>query len=550
MTLQEILSLEIFSQARVLAGRAGLQRMIKWINIIEILDDISQLQEGEFLVTTAFGIANNTRLQADLVQQLYEKRLCGLAIQTGYYLEQVPDVIIKQAEELAFPVIELPKEISFAAVTKAVMHRLINQQYDLLAFSQDIYKRLTDLVLNNATANQLINMLCGLINHDIAVINPDYELLVSISSQGTANSLAGVDWTATLSTLAGKGILEQLHILKQPLFVSGDNLVCSLVLAPVIAGDEVFGYIAIASEIPLDNLKLIAVDHTATVLALLLTKDKAIEDVQTKLKGDFFDELLHGIYDSPEALAKRAGYLGLNINSAYFVLIVDIDNLESLIENRSEPELLIKNIHKTIRKTVESIYTNTVFKHDGDSIVILLTVHRTAPSPKILAEQIQSSIQKRFPQITVSIGIGSVHQGLSQIAHSYQEARKTVKIIRLIGKQATVASFAEMGIYHFLLDIAKDESMLEQLYNSTVKPLFKYDQSHKSELVTTLRAYLQCGSNAQETSRVLFIHRNTLRYRLGQIAKLTGKDLSQWKDRVELELGLFIAEMYRPLTLK
>lgn len=538
MTLQEILSLEVFSSASVGGGYSGLQRTLKWVNIIEILDDISLLQEGEFLITTAFGIANNPYLQEHLVNQLHSKGLCGLAIQTGYYLENIPPIMLQRADELAFPVIELPKELSFAAITKAVMQKLINREFELLSYSQTIHKRLTDLVLNNANMEQMANVLYNLVNHPVGILDANYKLLAASPLPPLPNLLLMVNWPERFAVLAKTGLLEQLLRLKQPLFIPADSDP-AYVVAPVLAGDEVFGYIVLATPTPLNNIELLAVEHSATVLALVLTKEKAVVEVQDKMKGDFFDELLHGVYESSEAVANRARYLGLSTDADYGVMIIDLDN--PLMPSASD---FPSQVQRIVKKALVASYHKPILKNEGNSIVIFLTVDQTTAVPKTLAQGIHSLLCKQFPQITLSIGIGSIYNGLDEVAHSYREARQTLKILRMIGHQSAIASFAEMGIYNFILDFTQNQPAPEQFFHSTVAPLIRYDQSHKSKLAVTLRTYLESNLNAQATARKLFIHRNTLEYRLKQIIKLTGKDPELWQDRMELELAMLLAEMY------
>jgi hypothetical protein len=58
LTVQEALNLEIFRRCRLLTSGSGLKSNIYWVNILEILDDLSHIEPGEFLITTAHGSAN------------------------------------------------------------------------------------------------------------------------------------------------------------------------------------------------------------------------------------------------------------------------------------------------------------------------------------------------------------------------------------------------------------------------------------------------------------------------------------------------------------
>ncbi|QIN80563.1 hypothetical protein GBA65_20915 [Rubrobacter marinus] len=79
-------------------------------------------------------------------------------------------------------------------------------------------------------------------------------------------------------------------------------------------------------------------------------------------------------------------------------------------------------------------------------------------------------------------------------------------------------------------------------FRALVEPLFRYDRERGSDLVRTLRVYFACGANASEAADKLFLHRNSLLYRLSRIERLTGKGLKNPEVGLILQLGLLAAE--------
>jgi len=536
VTLEEVLALDVFQRASVAGGRSGLQRKVKWVNIIEILDDITNLQEGEFLITTAFGIADNPGLQSTLVDELHGRALAGLAIQTGYYLAGIPGIMRRRADELAFPVVELPREASFASITKAVLQRLVNRQFELLAYSEKIYRRLTGLILGDAGVDQLAQVLSDLVNRGVAVLDPDGRLLAAAGWEH--DLLSSLDWARTMAA-----VRTEHPAGPKPLFLPGEGPRPPLSVTPVPAGPGTHGYIAVESRTPCNELDLIACGHTATVLALLLTREKAVAATEARMRGDFLDDLLGGNTGPPEALAKRAAYLGLQADAPHLVLIVAVDGFPSYAARHGEPEIqrLKESLHQAVREAVDR---TPVLKNEGDSVVVVVPAGRTAP--KALAGRIQDRIHRVLPRITVSIGVGGIRPGLGEIAGSYREAGQALRIIRLLGKPAAIAGLEDLGLYNLLLELTENRAAAARFYEATVAPLFRYDHRRHGELAATLQAYLECGLNHQETAKKLFVHRHTLRYRLERIAAITGRDLTRWRDRLEMELGLLIARFLHP----
>jgi DNA-binding PucR family transcriptional regulator len=82
-----------------------------------------------------------------------------------------------------------------------------------------------------------------------------------------------------------------------------------------------------------------------------------------------------------------------------------------------------------------------------------------------------------------------------------------------------------------------DDSALEP-FRALIEPLMEHDRARRSDLVRTLRTYFAAGTNASEAADRLFLHRNSMLYRLERIQKLTGLDLKDDRVALALRLGL------------
>ena len=83
-------------------------------------------------------------------------------------------------------------------------------------------------------------------------------------------------------------------------------------------------------------------------------------------------------------------------------------------------------------------------------------------------------------------------------------------------------------------------------FHTLIEPLEKHDRERRSDLVKTLKAYFDTGANVSEAADRLFLHRNSMIYRLARVEKLTGLDLKDPRARLALQLGLlYIGERDR-----
>jgi purine catabolism regulator len=97
-----------------------------------------------------------------------------------------------------------------------------------------------------------------------------------------------------------------------------------------------------------------------------------------------------------------------------------------------------------------------------------------------------------------------------------------------------------MEIEPLLLELA--ESTALEPFRTLIEPLQEHDRTRRSDLVQTLRMYFAAGGNASEAADRLFLHRNSMLYRLERIQKLTGLDLKDARVALALQLGLLATE--------
>jgi len=120
--------------------------------------------------------------------------------------------------------------------------------------------------------------------------------------------------------------------------------------------------------------------------------------------------------------------------------------------------------------------------------------------------------------------------------------------MRLAGRLHTdkPITFDSLGIYQLLLQL-EDVPASRRFSDQIVGPLVAYDKNHRSSLVETIIAYFRHHGIISQTADALYIHRNTLSYRLDRIQELTGQDLENPDERLALQLALKLWQV-RPET--
>ncbi|WRS26948.1 PucR family transcriptional regulator ligand-binding domain-containing protein [Oscillospiraceae bacterium MB08-C2-2] len=122
LRVRDIVTKNLLNGIKLVAGYPGADKPVTWVTVMEILDTPESLQKGELLVTTGYRLSDEERHKG-LMYALHQRDICGIAIQTGYYINEIPSYILSQAEQYGIPVLLLPPELTFSAI----VHTLIEQ---------------------------------------------------------------------------------------------------------------------------------------------------------------------------------------------------------------------------------------------------------------------------------------------------------------------------------------------------------------------------------------------------------------------------------------
>ena len=115
--------------------------------------------------------------------------------------------------------------------------------------------------------------------------------------------------------------------------------------------------------------------------------------------------------------------------------------------------------------------------------------------------------------------------------------RRPLRIGRFLSGSASVTFFRDLGPYRFLYELQDSEAMLA-FHRELLGKIELYDAQNQTELLKTLICYFKNDCNARITAKELFVHKNSVIYRVKRIEEITGLDLSDPEDRFNLQLGL------------
>jgi sugar diacid utilization regulator len=251
------------------------------------------------------------------------------------------------------------------------------------------------------------------------------------------------------------------------------------------------------------------------------------------LRRDLLDALVSGKCEE-EDVARLARSLHLKLADSYVVVVVRGDDMHGeLGRDESLPNrVAFDRIIDTTRRDMQPREGLRLLAgmHRGD-LVVLYPV--AGPDDLQLVRDECVEVAKALA-VEVSLGVSSYHRGLSAVATAYAEARDAVEVADRLGIRGRA-----VGLDDVLVDQMLRASVhAKRLLLNAMQALVNYDLQHGSDLVATLQTYVDTRFNLTKSGALLFVHPNTVVYRLRRIHELTGRDPHDVDDLLVLWLGL------------
>ena len=505
----------------VVGGAAGLDRPIRWVHTSELSDPTPWLSGGEMLLTTGMGLAGPPAQQRSFIRRLVKAELAGLGFGLGFGFDAVPEALVRAADREGFPVVAVPFPVPFIAIAEAVSSHLSEERIREAQLSVEIHEALASLVSEGAGPADVLDEVTGLAG--------GWALLFDLRGRVVAASATGTVDPPSPARVWGslpRGLVER----HGPLTSSEVGPHETMVGLAVTAGKRHEGVVVFGKKRRLDTRDRIIVRHAVTVLGLLLASRRAVLEAERRVAGDILSEAFAGRLAGP-ALRRRLELVGFEPGAQLTALVLEAPE-------DTDPTTL-DELSWALDGALGS-RTGAVRTVSSGGRVGALISH---PDPETVAEAVLSEMADAAPDIGLDgrqlrIGVGE-SAAPDAIRHSYLSA---VMALRAAGPGRRVASPRDLGSYGLLLG-GQPRPVLEGFVRSVLGPLVDRDNQKSSELVASVRAFIEAGGRWEPGAEVLGVHRHTLRYRVRQAEELLGRDLASAEDRLEVWLALKASDL-------
>ncbi len=544
LTVKSALTLGVLGRARVLSGASGLGNLVEHVNVLDAPDTVFWLHGNEFVLTTGFAIRNlSPKDRLDLIISLHGRGCAALGVKQNRYWDDIDPDVARVCDELGLPLIQIPGSCSFEEIIDLLVGEIKQDQYKALADFQSILTPLLEVVTAAPNSKTLLVALEDLIQNPVVLLDKDYQFVdCSIGQRAiTVQELMELERLALAGLDADYELRLQLRVpYRHTITYKGRTF--GRMLQPVKSLNTTYGFLS-AWEVggEFQPLHELIIHHAAQLIALVQATisgatNTASESIQAFLAGLLCDKM------SAEEAQAKSRILNIDFHRGYRVFVFQScsagpgESADSNLWRVHSNELTGLPVHLPGRphSPVGKLLSTT---HDNSLVLIAVGDPALSGSVEDLVEPIRMGSLRRLGVDSSSIvtGISQFNDKVSDVAMCYEEALYALRLGRNLFPDKCTYYFTTPGNWFSGKDI-------HQIRALGLEKLMAYDRDHGTDLTSTLERFLECGKR-QDAAAQLYVHRNTLRYRLRRVEDLLCVDLSSPATQYWLRLAFDAASL-------
>jgi PucR family transcriptional regulator, purine catabolism regulatory protein len=489
----------------LVAGRDSGDRTIAWAHAIELVDPTPYLSGGELVMTTGMNVGTTESEQFDYIARLSAAGVAALAFDTGTTFAQVPDGVITAGDALGMPVLAVPADTPFIAITRAVIDEVTADQLRSV-------QRIVDQqeVMARETLRSGIPAVVTALSKSLSAT------VVVLAIDGSALAAHGpdADRIAQFCSLQVQSPPRGNRSNTSRVVADGDGY-CTL--QALRATQTLRGYLAVRSDEPLSAHDRVLVAHAMSLISIEMDKPAKVLDAEHRLRAAVTQALIAApSVNDPSVLR----YFGFDPDEQVVVLVL----------TNTGPALAAD---RQAQRVLDATHPYLMCAREGE-VLVVLPADASVAAPEI-RQAVGAQLQRRLGG---GLSMPGSFENLPVCVNQARAAARTGE------REDTLCAFAALGVFSVILgnrSIGELELLAQQL-----NPLEEHDLGQNSPdtgLVATLEAYLRNNGHVESAAAELGIHRHTLRNRLARIRELTNRDLQSADSRTELWLAIKAREI-------
>ncbi|MFO1446184.1 PucR family transcriptional regulator [Bacillus sp. Bva_UNVM-123] len=512
-TVEEILALKGFEDVKNVAGEKGLSRVVNNVYFMEVPDIFEYVDPDGLLITTLYPIADDQEAIEKFIPELVNKGISGIAVKPGRFIEQIPEIMLEQANEYDFPIFTLPISANLSELSNKILDLLLGKKNSTLQFRDELHNKLMALLLEGTSLDHLVQSLASMIRAQVVLIDRHLDVLGSSFKNKEKIKIQ----KATRKPHALYTVGNQLKI-----NINGQEFDRShLFVNPITVGGECMGYlIALSEDRDFDSNTIIAIEQASILIAIDFQRERAIQEKERNYLDSFIRDVLNRKFQSQFDVIQKAKIFKWDLDFPMVLLNIKMLEQEDEQKRNVYTELMDShNIGNLIAEKLDISPRKCKVVYYDDALICFMSVVFEASREERL-DRVCSYLLRYFKnKYKIGIGISDMITSVQQLSKAVEQTQLTTQISALISKGSPfVKRYHEIGVYKLLYQI-RDENILSEYVQEKLGKVIE-NSSKDMDLLETLATLISNNLNIQKTAKDLFLHYNTLRYRVEKLKEL------------------------------
>lgn len=338
--------------------------------------------------------------------------------------------------------------------------------------------------------------------------------------------------------LTDRGVFRELYRSDRLVYVDAlvnlDGLTMPRVAVAVRAGDEVLGSIWAAVREPLSAEREQALREAARLVALHMLRVRAGTDVSRRLRAELLSTALEGGAGAREAMA-RLGLAGRPV----VVLALALADRGPGERDDAGVATELQRVSDGLAMHLTAVHPRAASALVGDVAYGLVPVEGEGDGEQWAVSMATEFVDRVGERVPAVVAIGPVAEDVAALAGARASADRALRVLRAEPRTGRrVARLADVQVEALLLELRDLVAARGDRPTGPVARLFDYDRQHNTNLVETLRAWLDSFGDVNAAANAVYVHPNTFRYRLRRLAEVAQLDLSDPEARFAAMLQL------------
>ena len=533
-SLKDLLNIPRFSDIKLITPNlVRLDMPIKSVEITETPDIEHYVTEDCLLLTTAMVYQGKQDELIPLIDSLIRAKAVGLGIKVGRFLGSLDEQVIAYAASVDFPIIEIPDQYSLGSLLHQFLDLIWGTRHEELSFALDIQKSFSDLLIQDASNKIVIEQFSKMVKTPVILLNPYWKVLTHSIHFNDSNNRADYYTQQIYDELKSSDKEGGSFIIKD---AKRKDLHVSLVPIKVYSNFPHYLIILNPEHIPYP-ISNFAIEQASMVLSYILFKNERVADSKYAQEADFYKELIdysaQNQHKAPDRLMNtKFGYIKSNYYQIVHVYDRSVLKLSKLTPY-GEELLLIAS--RWLRQNIKQYFPDgLVFYFDQSKEIVLMIQAKPARLDEILMT-IRQDISEYLP-LQLLFSVGNAYPNLGQIDQSHTQAHLVFEERKTQQLSEPIITYENKGMFHLFNHLEHNDV---RFFCQTILQELAYpEDASLIELRKTLHVYLNSQCEIARTASALFVHRNTVKYRIQRVEEILAISVSSPENSLNLRIAL------------